>query len=449
MLLLSAGAPDFIVDRFTHRVAQDRRRSRRAADHCLPVVRPALAQGSQEAHRAHRDRARAVHRVRATGAARTLALSGPYGADAHAEPEAREAVANRVEAGWLRDQLPACLPPERMRPRTRGEGRDAAPVPEVQHEAVAASEEQAPPVPRTAPHLREHTDHVRREPRRCRNSSGTRTRRSLPRPTRTSRPTTCSPRSICSVSGSTSSRQLRKLRSAQQRPARSELHVSYSRRRTQQERPDPPQSFLRDFRPLKWRGVRDSNYRNGNLLSGRRRTPIRRFARGCRRLRREPRSPLFFARPLNSAAVLETFWRRGSRGPGAFVASRTEFAPSPWDERLSDLGGEVQYLATSFASQSWIFMIPAVVHSSPSFLHQPTGREVRPSGQKRIIRPTKPWRRCDPWMKPARANAGLLQGRQCWYQTPATGAPVFVSAPPTTSTCGFPDASTKSVAAWL
>jgi hypothetical protein len=30
---------------------------------------------------------------------------------------------------------------------------------------------------------------------------------------------------------------------------------------------------------VKWRGFRDSKYGNGNLLTGRRRTPIRRFAR--------------------------------------------------------------------------------------------------------------------------------------------------------------------------
>ena len=37
------------------------------------------------------------------------------------------------------------------------------------------------------------------------------------------------------------------------------LHLSYSRPRTQQERPDPPRSFPSDFRGLNWRGVRDSN----------------------------------------------------------------------------------------------------------------------------------------------------------------------------------------------
>ncbi len=60
----------------------------------------------------------------------------------------------------------------------------------------------------------------------------------------------------------------------------------------------------------RWRAVRDSNFQKAKLLTGRRRTPIRRFARGCSSLRGRPMSAGFRARPPHSAAVLETFWRR-------------------------------------------------------------------------------------------------------------------------------------------
>jgi hypothetical protein len=59
-----------------------------------------------------------------------------------------------------------------------------------------------------------------------------------------------------------------------------------------------------------WRGVRDSNFQEAELLTGRRRTPIRRFARRVRQVEmrigfsRVPRGP------RHSAAILETFWRR-------------------------------------------------------------------------------------------------------------------------------------------
>src|SRR2546423_13335797 len=66
----------------------------------------------------------------------------------------------------------------------------------------------------------------------------------------------------------------------------------------------------KEIRGVEWRGVRDSNFRWVKLLTGRRRTPIRRFAQGCSSLRGRPMSAGFRARPPNSAAVLETFWRR-------------------------------------------------------------------------------------------------------------------------------------------
>ena len=46
------------------------------------------------------------------------------------------------------------------------------------------------------------------------------------------------------------------------------------------------------------------------MLTGRRRTPIRRFARRRGRIGRGPSSAELRATPPNSAAVLETFWRR-------------------------------------------------------------------------------------------------------------------------------------------
>src|SRR6266851_3300051 len=162
------GAADFrrcdlhwIAEERAMRLAQDGRRSGRAAHHRLSRLRPALAQGSQEAHRAHRNRTRPLHRVRAGGAAGPVAPPGPQGADAHAELEAGEALTDCAEARRHRDRLLARLPPERMRPRTRGEGQDAASLPEVQDEAVAAGEEPPAPLPRAASHLRQRADHVR------------------------------------------------------------------------------------------------------------------------------------------------------------------------------------------------------------------------------------------------------------------------------------------------
>src|SRR5205807_4405381 len=41
----------------------------------------------------------------------------------------------------------------------------------------------------------------------------------------------------------------------------------------------------KEIRGVGWRGVRDSNFQEAFQLTGRRRTPIRRFARGCSSLR--------------------------------------------------------------------------------------------------------------------------------------------------------------------